>query len=218
MIIISRVPSNLVDRTSDRTASSSITVPKFLIMLTSPSARPSICSMPVSRGSAQVTIAILGAWRLPAGGIVAASVGRIGAQRLVNQTHDPSSPGGPALPRPGPSRVTSPPPAAHRCARPQPASPPQQREPLRPLRIGGVNALAHHSGALGRVGGHLGIGGIRGPPAGAPRVTGRCRDTARTATPSPASCAAGALPAWPVPNPTCSRASVMTRVLSLSLQ
>ncbi len=32
MIIISRVPSNLVERMSDRTASSSITVPKFLIL------------------------------------------------------------------------------------------------------------------------------------------------------------------------------------------
>jgi hypothetical protein len=61
MIIISLVPSSLVDRTSDRTASSSITVPKFLIMSTSTAARPSICSMLVSRGSAQVTIAILGA-------------------------------------------------------------------------------------------------------------------------------------------------------------
>jgi len=65
MIMISRLPSNLVDRTSDRTASSSITVPKFLIMSTSPSARPSICSMLLSRGSAQVTIAILGAGGFP---------------------------------------------------------------------------------------------------------------------------------------------------------
>jgi hypothetical protein len=68
MIIISRVPSNLVDRTSDRTASSSITVPKFLTMSTSPSARPSICPIPVSRGSAQVTIAILGAGGFPRAG------------------------------------------------------------------------------------------------------------------------------------------------------
>jgi hypothetical protein len=61
VIIISRLPSSLVERTSDRIASSSITVPKFLIMSTSPAARPSMCSMMVSRGSAQVTIAILGA-------------------------------------------------------------------------------------------------------------------------------------------------------------
>src|SRR5580692_135539 len=65
MIIISRVPSSLVERTSDRTASSSITVPKFLIMSTSAWARPSICSMSVRRGSAQVTIAILGAGGFP---------------------------------------------------------------------------------------------------------------------------------------------------------
>src|SRR5580704_9965463 len=65
MIIISRVPSSLVERISDRTASSSITVPKFLIMSTSAWARPSICSMSVRRGSAQVTIAILGAGGFP---------------------------------------------------------------------------------------------------------------------------------------------------------
>jgi signal transduction histidine kinase len=47
---------------------------------------------------------------------------------------------------------------------------------------------------------------------------GRCRDTARTAIPSPARCAARALPTWPVPNTTCSRASPMTRVLSLTLK
>src|ERR1700728_3670239 len=45
MIMISLVPSSLVERTSDRTASSSITVPKFLIMSTSAWARPlfSLC-------------------------------------------------------------------------------------------------------------------------------------------------------------------------------
>jgi hypothetical protein len=40
MIIIFLVPSNLVERTNDRTASSSITVPKFLIVSTSAAARP----------------------------------------------------------------------------------------------------------------------------------------------------------------------------------
>src|SRR5580704_2234742 len=75
MIIISRVPSSLVDRTSDRTASSSITVPKFLIMSTSAAARPSICSMLVRR-------------RSPTAGIVAVGDGGVGAQRLVDETHD----------------------------------------------------------------------------------------------------------------------------------
>jgi hypothetical protein len=60
MIIISRLPSSRVDRTSDRIESSSITVPKFRTMSTSPSARPSICPMLVSRGSAPVTIAMRG--------------------------------------------------------------------------------------------------------------------------------------------------------------
>jgi len=77
---------NLVERTSDRTAPSSITVPKFLIMPTSAAATPSICSMLVSRGSAQVTIAIWGAGAPPAAAIVVVGDGRIGAQRFVNET------------------------------------------------------------------------------------------------------------------------------------
>src|ERR1700679_599662 len=65
MIIISLLPSSLVERTSERIASSSITVPKFRIMSTSASARPSIGRMLLRRGSAQVTIAILGAGGFP---------------------------------------------------------------------------------------------------------------------------------------------------------
>src|SRR5579863_5872445 len=44
-----------------------------------------------------------------------------------------------------------------------------------------------------------------------PSAAGRCRDTARTAMPCPARCAARALPTWPVPNTTCSRSSPMSR-------
>src|SRR5271155_40382 len=39
---------------------------------------------------------------------------------------------------------------------------------------------------------------------------GRCRDTARTAMPRPARCAARALPTWPVPNTMWSRSSSMS--------
>lgn len=65
MIIISLMPSSLVDRIRERTESSSITVPKFLTTSASASAIPSICPIPVSGGSAQVTIAIRGAGGFP---------------------------------------------------------------------------------------------------------------------------------------------------------
>ena len=55
----------LVETTSDRIASSSMTVPAFLMMSASPSDRPSICPMLVSRGSMQVTMAIRGVGGFP---------------------------------------------------------------------------------------------------------------------------------------------------------
>src|SRR5580658_3105135 len=87
MIMISRPPSSLVERTSDRTASSSITVPKFLDQVDIALSETKHLLDAARPGIRAGDDCDLGRRGLPPIRIVVVGDGCIGAQRRVNDAH-----------------------------------------------------------------------------------------------------------------------------------